>query len=199
MNRFIAIVLAGCALTGLAARTARSQEPEPRVGPTLEAPNPDPAHPDALTKSERELLERGEYDRSDIVTSGLFGSILGLGSGHYIQDRYKDTGWIYTAGELGSFAAMLAGAGICSAAYDDDDDEDDWFPDSAGCVYGVVIGTFAVWSAFRIVETIDVWAYPQVHNKKVRKLKKKLEPPPISFHVVPRSDDGATAGFTVRF
>jgi len=181
---------------------ADSDRTGPEAPPDESPPDPevgsDAARLPGLTEAERKILERGEYDRGEIIGGGLAGSILGLGTGHFIQGRYKEKGWIFTAGELGSFGAMLAGMGICSAAYADDD-EDEWFPDSFECVTGVAIAGLVSWSAFRVWETVDVWAHPAIHNKKVRRLKDETGAPAITFQVNPRGRDGATAEIAVRF
>lgn len=214
MRSRLALTLLGSMLIACLAGEARSQISDPvpaadsgRTG--LEAP-PDESPPDpeagadagrlpGLTEAERKILERGEYDRGEIIGGGLAGSILGLGTGHFIQGRYNEKGWIFTAGELGSFAATLAGIGICSAAYDDEDDDHQWLPESFECVTGVAIGGLVAWSAFRVWETVDVWAHPAIHNKKVRRLKDETGAPAISFQVNPRGRDGATAEIAVRF
>jgi len=174
MKSFVAIVLAGYALMGLAAGTAVSQEQDAQVGPTVEAPSPDAARLDTLTESERRLLERGEYDKNEIVGGGLLGSIVGFGSGHVVQGRYAETGWIYTAGEGAGLAVWGFGALGCVLGDQGDDLED--VLGSFECMTitaGVGLGGFL---AFKLAEIVDVWAHPAVQIARFRKLKARTTP-----------------------
>jgi hypothetical protein len=93
--------------------------------------------------------------RSDYILGGITGSFLGLGAGHAIQGRFFDKGWIFTIGEVTSFAFIIASS-VDSTPCDPAD------PPHSGCMGGgwpnpywvLVLGGLHIW------EIIDVWAAP---------------------------------------
>jgi len=96
----------------------------------------------------------------------------------------------------------IIGTAACASTDDDDDQDEDGFDLDLGwssCAFDFFLGGFFAWSAIRVVETIDVWAAPAVHNHRFRKLRARNDDPKWSFHVAPRPDGGATAGLAVRF
>jgi len=111
-----------------------------------------------LSDRDVEILQRGPYDTGEIVGGGLLGTVVGFGMGHAAQERWRETGWIFTAGESISIVALAGGAAACSSKDDDDDDDDGLmvFSESAGCVLAVGLVTGGVFLAFRVAELIDV-------------------------------------------
>jgi hypothetical protein len=140
--------------------------------------------PSILTESDQRILDRGKYDTREIVAGGLLGTVIGFGSGHAIQSRYRRTGWIYTVGEIGS-VGLTASAAACNGSW--------------GCVYGLALSGVTIFIGFRIAETIDVWVHPANHNRRYRKLKERTDGPQLSFRVEPILDGGAKLGLALRY
>ncbi len=191
LRSLASVIVAFLLLLGLATN-AHAGDPSPQA---------EPAAP--LTDRDFEILERGTYGTGEIVGGGLLGTLVGFGTGHAAQGRWRDTGWIYTAGESASFLVLAGGAAACSGGRDDDDDDEDLrvFSDSAGCVVivaAVTLGTFAV---FRIAEIVDVWATPQVHNKRFREIEAERARQALRWspYVAPHGAGGASFGVALRF
>jgi hypothetical protein len=140
--------------------------------------------PSILTESDQRILDRGPYDRREIVVGGLVGTVIGFGSGHGVQSRYRRTGWIYTVGEVGSLG-LFASAAACSGSW--------------GCVYGLALSGATLFVGFRLVEAVDVWLHPAVHNRRYRNLKERTDGPQLSFRLEPILDGGAKLGFALRY
>lgn len=164
---------------------------------------PAPAQPVQVTPDEYELLQRGEISQGQYIGGGILGSWMGFGTGHAVQERWTDKGWIFTVGESIGFGFMMAGMISClDHAYDYDQSERD-------CREGYFWGGFIALVGLRIWEIVDVWAYPPVHNRKVRELRARVygpsyyqqygqppPPPPVYMRAV---DGGFTGGITVTF
>lgn len=122
-----------------------------------------------LTERDQEVLDIGEISTARYVTGGILGTYpIGFGVGHAIQGRWSQDGWIFTAGELISVAAIVGGLlGCVDNAFDDQKCSDV----ERTLVGAGVIGFFG----FRIWEIVDVWAVPPSQNKKYRKLKNYIE------------------------
>jgi len=94
------VLLVACACASFAARSASSEEMAPaQASPPLVAdaattgdPTSDPT--DDWTDKERKILERGEYTTHEIVGGGLLGTLVGFGTGHVAQERWRERGWI---------------------------------------------------------------------------------------------------------
>src|SRR5205085_907677 len=98
------------------AETETPKRPEQAVSTTT-APRP------ALTDYDRKVLQIGEISDTRYVLGGVIGTYpIGLGLGHAIQGRYMDRGWIFTVGELGSLAVVLAGLQSFASSWDDERD-----------------------------------------------------------------------------
>ena len=120
--------------------------------------------PAVLSEEERKTLDIGEISTTRYVIGGVIGTYpIGLGVGHAIQGRYGDKGWIFTVGELGSMAVLLAGLGDCT--FDDWSDDDDC--DGGGLIFLGAAG----YVGFRIWEVIDVWAGSAEHNRRYREIR----------------------------
>lgn len=144
-----------------------------------------------MTEAERDLLTRGEYTGGEIAASGLLGTIIGFGTGHAVQDRYRESGWIYTVGEGTGLVILGIGIPACGEA-------DDFF-DNAGCIVGVAITGEVLFLGFKLVEIVDVWAHPAIHNRRVRALEERTVGSQWSFQVRPHADGGMTAGLALRY
>lgn len=84
---------------------------------------------------------------------GVLGIYPGFGLGHAVQGRWLERGWMMTAGELVSGVVALHGAVTCGTVALLSSSKQ-----SSGCDRAAV-GAFS-FLAFRIWETIDVWATP---------------------------------------
>ena len=157
-----------------------------------EREEPRAEQPETFTAAEREILDRGEYSGGDIAVSGLLGTLVGFGSGHVHQGRFKERGWIFLAGEGGALVGTTAGVAGCAAGGED--------LDSLVCVGTVGIAGLSVLAAFKLWEIIDVWSHPPLHNRRYREIqarrKRKVS---WSLHVGPNGDGGVNAGLGFRF
>ena len=121
-----------------------------------------------------------------------------MGVGQAIQGRWGDTGWIFTLGETASFVAMIAGAVRIA------DDCTDDFGDSRDCDHSdgapmMIVGALG-FTVFRIWGTVDAFAGPTEHNRRVRELRWRLGMPvQVGWkpYVHRTRDGGATAGLTL--
>ena len=84
-------------------------------------------------------ISTGQY-----VTGGILGTLIGLGVGHAIQERYTENGWLFTVSQLGS---------VFSLGYFANQKNDLWTGLSALALIG-----------FKIWELIDVWWLPSSHK-----------------------------------
>jgi hypothetical protein len=159
--------------------------------------------PAGLTAEEQELLRRGEISDAAHAGGGILSLFFGFGTGQAVQGRWGDTGWIFTLGEVGSFALIIYGAER-SADYDCPDPSCE---DDPG-VGPIVVGAIGL-VVFRVWEIVDAFAGPANHNRKVRNLRMRLGMPPDGYYygkvepyVTPvgaGGDDGAVAGIRLRF
>ena len=136
-----------------------------------------------LSATDADMLERGEYSTLEIVGSGVVGTFLGLGIGQAIQGRYGDTGWIFTVGELGSFAAVMVGAASCA---------------DRECNTSLIVAGVVGAIGFRVWELIDVWTAPLAHNRRVRSLRNRSAPR-YSVFAAPTGDKSGVMGLSLSF
>lgn len=103
--------------------------------------------------------EKIAVDQGRFYGGGAAGTILGFGIGHGIQGRYSESGWIFTATELGSFALIMAGASTCVGDSLNENNKD--------C--SLVSFGAAGFLVARVFEIIDLWAgaYPESSSPKV--------------------------------
>lgn len=174
MKRATTVLLVSFALASAVPKPVRAQEQ------ASDAPAPS-----ILTESDRRILERGPYDTTEVVVGGLLGTVVGFGSGHGVQSRYRRTGWIYTVGEVGSLGLAFSAIACSGSSYE--------------CVYPLLLSGTFVFIGFRLVESVDVWLHPAVHNRKYRKLRERTDGPQLSFSVEPILDGGAKLGFALRY
>lgn len=152
-----------------------------------------------LSDLDVEILERGPYDTGAIVGGGLLGTVVGFGTGHYAQERWRDGGWIFTAGESVSLSAVFVAMAACPSGGDDDGLQQ--LSDSADCVVPVTVAAGVAFLGFRVAELIDVWVHPQRHNRRFRELEAERARQAIRWspYVVPREAGGASFGLALRF
>ncbi len=158
-----------------------------------------------LTVDEQWLLERGYISDGEHIGGGLAAMMLGFGLGQAIQGRWGDKGWIFTVGEGVSIVAMFYGvakAFDCDGYYDEYNNYDNDCSDSGA---GIMVAGLLSFTVFRVWETVDAFAAPSSHNRRVRQLRARLGlPVPMYSSLTPfvapvRGGDGGTAGLTLRF
>lgn len=171
------------------------QPPPPGYGP----PPPygyQPA-PVVLTPEEQRLLAEGEMDIVQHAGGGALAFFIGFGTGHIVQGRWGEIGWVFTLGDVASYAAIIVGAReFCL-------DRADGTPcdnTRAGTLLAVgVLGLIG----FHVWETLDAFIVPGERNRRVRTLRARLGLPPQQnaslFLAPPRDGDGAIGGLTLRF
>lgn len=192
-------IVVGVVLGSLAGvpRLAAAQPGQTPPGP---APHTQPWTQIQVTPDEYKMLMRGEYTAGEIVGGGLLGTFWGLGLGHAVQGRWSDKGWMFTFGELGSFAMLTYGLVRC---LEEDYYYDDYRNDGGCDTAGLYLAAGAIgYAVFRIWEAIDVWHGPVVHNQKLRELRWRTGygAPRWSVFAAPaKGDGGGIAGITLRF
>jgi hypothetical protein len=128
---------------------------------------------------------------------GALAFALGFGTGHMLQGRWVEQGWVFTVGEGASLAAVIIGVRDFSDCFD-----------RPGCdnsragllIAGGLIGMVG----FHVWEVLDAFIVPANRNKRVRALRARLGYPPVpqstSLYLVPPKDgSGAIGGLTLRF
>lgn len=102
-------------------------------------------------------LDQGMY-----IGSGVLGTLVGFGTGHILQERWSEKGWIFTVGEGVGLALMITGwvvaaAGAVGAATAGN-------PGGAVAAWGtgafVSLGGYLVFAGFRIWDIVDIWGEP---------------------------------------
>jgi hypothetical protein len=123
-----------------------------------------------LSQKDKTILEIGEISAPRYVIGGIIGTYpVGFGLGHAVQGRWSDKGWIFTAGEAGSLAVVVAGAlGCLNNEFDNGFNGKD---DCQGVNEALLVTGIIGFVGFRVWEIVDVWGAPFGHNKKVRELK----------------------------
>jgi hypothetical protein len=145
-----------------------------------------------LSDDDRKILEIGEIEDGRYYAGGAIGTFLGLGTGHAVQGRYGRDGWIFTAGEVGSAALVIAGVSRCVGR-----DRGEMCAANGLTVLGI-IGVFG----FRIWEIIDLWAAPSEINRRYRHLKSQMgstsETDKWKMALLP-NQDGLSLGLQIGF
>ena len=104
-------------------------------------------------------------DRREYLFGGITSTVFGFGTGHAVQGRYLRDGWIYTAGEVLSSAAVIASIAPC---------KDDFFKIGNTSISerlakcnkaGLILGQLSFIS-FRVWETVDAWVTPNPDLKE---------------------------------
>lgn len=181
------------------------QQYPPNYGPQYAYPAQPPMQVQ-LTVDEQWLLERGFISQGEHIGGGVAALFLGFGIGQAIQGRWSDKGWIFTVGEGVAFGAMIYGmmrAFDCSTRYDEYNNS---FSDCEDDGIGIMVVGLLGYSVLRIWETVDAFAAPSAHNRKVRQLRARLGLPVPLYdtrlmpYMAPTRDrEGGVAGFSLRF
>lgn len=120
------------------------------------------------------------------IGGSVAGLTLGFGTGHVIEGRWRERGWVFTVGEVlaaGIMTATVQGAVVESLFKVVD-------------VYSVgFLASAAVFAGLRVWEAEDVIAGPMRHNARVRAARQRMLVPVIA----PRPEGGMTAGLAMTF
>jgi len=147
-----------------------------------------------LTQEEQDLLDEGEYDGQHYVIGGVVGTLPAcpFGLGQAIQGRYLKTGWIFTSGEVGSLAVVVAGAWSCDKNHE-----------KGMCSNAAFLGGLIALLGFHVWEILDLWIAPPLHDREVRRIRlKKAGLSRPDYYIGPvsaRSVNGITAGLSFSF
>ena len=107
--------------------------------------------------------------------SSLLGTLVGFGTGHAAQGRWKETGWLYSAGEALGVAVAVGGTAACLDGVGDDDNDLSESFDKVYCAWLTIRVGGSGFLAVKAVEIIDVWSHPLMHNKRYRRLRERME------------------------
>lgn len=185
-NKAVAKVLAGIAKKGMSLEKASSKSPKAADNSEKPAPLREP-----LSEEDRRALQIGEISTTAYVVGGIIGTYpVGLGIGHAIQGRYLDKGWIFTVGELGSVALLVAGVGDCYSAA---------LGGYTKCNSGLTWLGLMGYVGFRIWEIIDVWAAPPEINRRYREIKGRTGSQVSLSPLLTATHDGAVLGLKMTF
>lgn len=133
-----------------------------------------------LSPDDEALLARGEVSDVRSVTGGVTGLIIGFGTGHLIEGRWRERGWLFTLGD-----GVLDTLALGSLMIDADCAE-------GGCrsqkaladfTYGAVIAALGL----RLWETYDAVAVPREQNARIRQLRAQAPSYTLAPYVAPAS------------
>lgn len=172
--------------------------PQPQPNPQPQPQYGYPPQPVQLTAEEYKILQKGEYSDGQTVGGGLLGLFIGFGTGHLVQQRWTEKGWLFTVGDTAAYFAFLVGFIDCVGDSVDGTNN--------RCNAGLMVGGALAFAGLRIWETIDLFATPPAHNRRVREIRARIynqqyyrappPPPPVYLRPV---DGGFAGGVQLRF
>jgi hypothetical protein len=150
-----------------------------------------------LTAEDQQLLAEGEMPLLQHAGGGALAFVVGFGTGHMVQGRWTDIGWVFTIGDVASYAAIYFGARDLVNCVD--------MPDcrnvrASTLILSGIVGLVG----FHIWETLDAFIVPGNRNRRVRELRARLGMPQqeqrLSLYMAPpQQGDGAIGGLSLRF
>ena len=90
--------------------------------------------------------------KDDYVVGGLVGSIVGFGIGHAVQSRYKNLGWVFTAGEG---IGLVAAKAIPAAMVETTGHARDY----------ISLAGWTLFIGFRLWQIVDLWVYTKPEHR----------------------------------
>jgi hypothetical protein len=120
----------------------------------------------SLSPSEQGLLERGEVPTREYILGGATGTLLGFGTGHVVQNRFRDRGVWFAAGESVSALVWLS-RGLFSCSENDLRDRD-----NSRCQTTIETSQ-NIFLAIKVMEILDLWLSPPTENIYYRELRSK--------------------------
>lgn len=123
-----------------------------------------------LTDEEDAVQKEGPISRDRYILGGVTGTVVGFGSGHAIVGKWKEMGWLYTAGEVGFLGMLMVGykksiIDTFSTGFNGNFD---------GPSYGLMITGYLGFILTKLGETYDIWNRPYEHNKTYEKVQEKI-------------------------
>jgi hypothetical protein len=152
-----------------------------------------------ITAEEAEILQRGPISDGAHIGGGLVALFFGFGVGQAVQGRWGDTGWIFTAGEVGSGALMIYGMTQLFANCFEYDVEGNC--DSNRGMTPLIVGALAL-TGFRIWEVVDAFAGPASYNRRYKDIQFRVNgyAPQWGLYLSPSMDRRASvAGLSLSF
>ncbi len=114
------------------------------------------------------MITKGQY-----IGGGVLGTIIGFGTGHIVQNRWEEIGWVFTAAELAGFSLMVTSWAIG--------------PGSARDALGIT--GYLIWSGFKVWEIVDIWGEPLWDHTIIHDSRRAMSSMPT----------GAVAGISLRW
>jgi hypothetical protein len=127
-----------------------------------------------LSTKDKRLLEIGRIEQIPYIAGGILGTIPGFGIGHAIQGRWKDKGWIFTAGEAGGVGLMMAAGMSCMSGHSDMMSGGEEKACSSGNRAFAASGML-IYLGFKVWEIIDVWTAPPQHNIQYESIEERIK------------------------
>jgi hypothetical protein len=174
------------------------QQPQPYY-----PPGPGYGPPIQLTPEDQELLAQGEISDGQYIGGAALAVFMGLGIGQAVQGRWSERGYIFTFGEIGTFALMMYGAVQLIDDCSNIDGRCSNSNNSNGT--GALVAGLVGYSVFRIWDIVDSISGPAEHNARLRDLRIRTGYRPMGTYgrikpfVAPGHDEGVTAGISFRF
>ena len=122
----------------------------------------------SFSASDKRLVAQGPIDDTQYIASGILGTIPGFGLGHAIQGRWKDKGWIFSAGETLGAGLMIASGSSCMGGSMMEDNND---RNGSGGNIALANPGMVTYLGFKVWEIVDIWTYPPAHNKRLKEIE----------------------------
>ena len=155
-----------------------------------------------LSDDDLMILDRGRITTGQYVTGGVLGSYFGFGIGHMVQQRWMETGWLFTVGQSAALTAAVVGAVSCvDDGYHEEQRVHGGSRSSSGgrCSAGLLIGGLLGFVGLRTWEIIDLWVAPPRHNRRYDKLSKRHQLPRYSLSLTPTGKGSGVASLSLSF
>lgn len=156
-----------------------------------------------LTADDQALLARGEIDQGRHLAGGAVAFFFGYGTGHMVQGRWAERGWMFTLGEGLSTAVAVYGLFQFVNAFACEPNSSCDAEARGG--FGLMLAGMVAGAGFRIWQTVDALTVPPQQNARIRELRLRMGyPPPAPYYGLylspPQSrDGGGVAGLSLRF
>ncbi len=147
-----------------------------------------------LSPEDKAILSAGPITKKKYISGGILGSTVGFGTGHLIVGKWKESGWLYTVGEVGFLALMVGGykkslGDTLSTGFNGNFD---------GANTGLMLTGYVGFIATRIGEIFDIWARPKDHNRRYQELTN--DNPLASIQIYPTIDaENLGLNFALQF
>lgn len=184
------------------------QPPTPYGYPQPYYPGPGYGPPIRLSPEDQDLLASGEITDGQVLGGVLANVFIGFGIGQAIQGRWSERGWIFTLGETGSIALMIAGAVEIAGSHCDTELGGCRSNNTSDSGAGLLVAGLVAYGVFYVWGIVDAAVGPSDHNLRVRELRARVGYRPMGAYgkvmpyVAPHTVDDHTAwtaGVKLRF